>query len=86
MTSMVMCPGLDEAVVGTHVNEFGTVVPVYDVNRVMKMFLRTNRTEDQAAEWCGNIIDNWDETIRPLFIGLDLKLAERIAKQRAKPN
>lgn len=79
---MMVCPGMDEAIIGTHVNEQGISVPVYDVFTVIDVFARQNKNKDMAVDWMAEVIDTWDVNIRPIFIDYNPKLAKTIKKQR----
>lgn len=78
---MMVCPGMDEAIIGSYVNEQGIPVPVYDVHTVIDVFARQNKDSDMAVDWMAGIIDTWDAHIRPIFIDYNPRLAQ-IAKQQ----
>lgn len=79
---LMVCPGMDEAIIGSYVNEQGISVPVYDVQAVIDVFARQNKDADTAVDWMAEIIDTWDENIRPIFIDYNPRLAKVAKKQK----
>lgn len=83
---MMVCPGMDEAIIGSHVNEQGVSVPVYDIHAVIGVFARQSKNSDTAIDWMSEVIDTWDESIRPIFVDYNPKLAKVFKQQRGRQN
>ena len=83
---MIVCPGMHEAVVGTYFNEYNTDVPVYDINKVIKLFRRANKSREFAIEWMAGVHEHWAPAIRPLFINLDPEVPERLKRAQGPLN
>jgi hypothetical protein len=81
---MMVCPGMDEAIIGSHINEKGVAVPVYDVFAVIDVFARQKKSQDMAVDWMSDVIDTWDDHVRPIFIEYNPKLGRIIKKQKGQ--
>lgn len=82
MAELIVCPGLDEAVIGTFANEHEVLVPVYDINRVFDIFERQNQSHERAVAWVQDILGSWSEQIRPIFINYQPGLSAQVAAGR----
>jgi len=53
---LMVCPGADDAIIGTFVNEHGVTVPVYNIPSVIDLFGSQGRSVDHAVAWMEDII------------------------------
>ena len=83
---LMVCPGADDAIIGTFVNEHGVTVPVYDIPKVIDLFGTKGQSVDAAVAWMEGILRDWDEHIRPMFIEYDPSLGSVVKKSKKAAN
>lgn len=86
MPRQIHLPGAEKAVIGTHVNEYGNEVIVYNLDKVLDLFYESNQSLDAAEAWIDNVQQKIDIAERPIFIDYQPYLGDMLAKARGVPS